>query len=233
MQLIDDCDRVRWLAYFDLLGVKALLRDGQESQVFNAYWAARDHFRNQETWAPELQHAWFSDTFLIMAHDDSAESFKRIESMSRHFASSLICYEIPLRGAIACGRLYANSDKSVIFGSALVEAYEYGEGQDWLGLLLTPTAASRLEALEVGFESLACYTKSVVPWTNPRPTGAPNELWACLIGNDGRRNGRNSCLEHLERMMSRCDSDSVRQKYERTLQFLESHPVAGSDRYCR
>jgi hypothetical protein len=53
-QQIGDCDRLRWLAYFDLLGVKALLAAGQEGRVFNAYWAAQHEFKNHREWAPKL-----------------------------------------------------------------------------------------------------------------------------------------------------------------------------------
>ena len=89
-QLIDECDRVRWLAYFDLLGIRALLADGRESRVFDALWASDEEFKNHSEWAPTLQHAWLSDTFLIISPDDSAESFERLEYMSRLFAGSLL-----------------------------------------------------------------------------------------------------------------------------------------------
>ena len=57
-QLIGEHDRVRWVAYFDLLGVQALIDQGREGAVFNAYWAARKQLQNQTQWAPRLGHAW-------------------------------------------------------------------------------------------------------------------------------------------------------------------------------
>ena len=86
MQFIDSCDGVKWVAYFDLLGIRQLLTEGKESSVFNAHWGARAEFREFREWAPELQQAWFSDTFVIVAPDDSGESLEMLEVMSRSFA---------------------------------------------------------------------------------------------------------------------------------------------------
>lgn len=220
-QLIDVCDRVRWLAYFDLLGVRALLADGRESWVYDAYWAAHREFKSQSESAPELRYVWLSDTFLIIAPDDSSESFGQLESASRDFATTLLQYHIPLRGAVACERLFADFDERMFFGRALVEAYEYGEGQDWIGLLLCPSAARRLDASADAPRVKQYYRMVDIPWKRT-PTDAPARLWACLMGSWIHRNNQNPVLETLERMQSECSSDDARQKYKRTLAFLRS-----------
>ena len=224
-QLIDECDRIRWLAYFDLLGTRRLVEDGQESRVFNALWAAQQQFKNHATWAPTLRHVWLSDTFLIVALDDSEESFERLEYMSRLFAGSLLWYHIPLRGAISCDRFFADFQANMFFGRALVEAYEYGEGQDWVGMLLCPSATSRLERSS-GFDRVSHYYRlTEVPWKR-RPSGAPARLSTCVLGSWVHRNNENALLEPLEQMLSRCTRDDVRIKYVRTLTFLREHESA-------
>jgi hypothetical protein len=220
-QLIDECDRVRWLAYFDLLGIRALLADGRESRVFDALWAADQEFKNHSEWAPTLQHAWLSDTFLIIAPDDSAQSFERLEYMSRLFAGSLLHYQIPLRGAISCDRFFADFKANMFFGRALVEAYEYGEGQDWIGLLLCPSTTARLEALVHHNRLNQYYRLAEIPWKR-RPSGASTSLLACLLGSWVHQNNQNALIEPLERMLSDCTRDDARGKYVRTLAFLRN-----------
>lgn len=220
-QFIDDCDRIRWLAYFDLLGVQAMVAAGREGHVFDAYWAAQQQFRNHSQWSPRLKHAWLSDTFLIVAPDDSGESFERLEYMSRLFAGALLGYDIPLRGAVSCDRFFADFDERMFFGRALVEAYQFGEGQDWIGLLLCPSAARRIDATGFG-ERIAHYYRSVdVPWKR-QPSDAPSTMLACVLGSWSHHNNRNPVIESLEGMLSRCTDDAVRGKYIRTLEFLKS-----------
>jgi hypothetical protein len=226
-QLIDECDRVRWLAYFDLLGTRALIKDDRENRVFDALWAANQEFKNHSHWAPTLQHAWLSDTFLLIAPDDSDESFERLEYMSRLFAGSLLGYQIPLRGAISCDRFFADFQANMFFGRALVEAYEYGEGQDWIGLLLCPSATSRL-AGSADFHRVSHYYRlAEVPWKR-QPSGAPMQLSACVLGSWVHRNNQNALIEPLESMLSRCTDDHARIKYVRTLAFLTADTLPRS-----
>jgi hypothetical protein len=66
--------------------------------------------------AAKLQHAWFSDSFLIWAPDDSSTSFHDVDQMARIFTDSLLHERIPLRGAISCGSLYSDVASKVFFG---------------------------------------------------------------------------------------------------------------------
>ena len=159
-----DLNKNRWLAYFDLLGIRQLLAEDKELDVFSAYDKAIKECGHIERWTGgTLQHAWFSDTFLIWAPDDSTTSFHDVDQMARIFADSLLQARIPLRGAVSCGLLYTDVENKVFFGSALVEAYEYGEGQDWIGLLLSPSATKRLDSLGVPINA-SYYASFEVAW---------------------------------------------------------------------
>ncbi|MEP7355025.1 MAG: hypothetical protein ABI824_17495 [Acidobacteriota bacterium] len=232
----DDTFKVsRWVAYFDLLGFRARAAAvnvgaalGQISEAI--YWC-----RQIDGWSESLKSVWFSDTFLIVAQDDSAESFWAIETASRRFASLLLGARIPLRGAISCDLLYADFEERVFVGKALVEAYDYGEGQDWIGLILCPSASNRLHSLNVAPPPVH-YKSHKIDWTiqemkERRPKGAPDELTACLIGNHSDSCGENSCIFHLETMLKGSETmpegiqkENVRRKYERTIDFLRANP---------
>src|SRR5258708_7220701 len=119
MRYKSDCEVTRWLAYFDLLGVRELIAASKEGRVFDAYDYALKEFDGHTRSAPTLQHAWFSDTFLIVASDGSRDSFCRIDRTARFFVSSMLRARIPLRGAVSCERLYADFEERVFFGNGL------------------------------------------------------------------------------------------------------------------
>jgi len=43
------------------------------------------------------------------------------------------------------GELYTQKKKNIFLGRALIDAYEYGEKQNWLGFILTPKVYERLK----------------------------------------------------------------------------------------
>lgn len=209
----------RWLAHFDLLGTRALLAEGKERQVFLAYERALKELKRNDDRAA-IRHTWFSDTFLIVGADDSGPTFTWIELMSRSFVYFLLQAQIPLRGAISCERVYLDLSEDIIFGQGLVEAYEYGDGQDWIGLLLAPSAVERMKALGVPAENRLNYAYIDIPWKR-RPSGAPARLPACILGRWVQINGRNLCLDTLKAMRTQYSAGDVRNKYDRAIDFIE------------
>jgi hypothetical protein len=55
-----------------------------------------------------------------------------------------IAVSLPLRGAISVGTAFISISPPMIIGPSFIEAHEYCEDQNWIGLLLTPSATTRL-----------------------------------------------------------------------------------------
>jgi hypothetical protein len=91
-----------------------------------------------------ISYSWFSDTFIVFSRRDSLREFHQIEMIGRNFFLELLLAHIPSRGALSHGRLYSQKRKNIFLGQALIDAYEYGEKQDWLGFLLSPTVSKGL-----------------------------------------------------------------------------------------
>jgi hypothetical protein len=51
----------------------------------------------------------------------------------------------PVTGALAIGDFYADKAKNIYIGEALIDAHDYTEKQDWIGLVLTPNTRTKLE----------------------------------------------------------------------------------------
>lgn len=214
---------IRWLAYFDLLGTSELIRVGKTTEVFAAYQDAFEQLARWKKRHAKVNHAWFSDTFILFSEDGSGESFAAIERVSRWFAFALLRREIPVRGALSCGEFYVDQSNSLYLGPALLEAYEWGENQDWIGFLLCPSSITQLAKLGLPVSERLNYIQCEVPLKKPPRTSVP-AIGACILGNWMRwSNGKNVLLDKLEKMRARQSSTTVRRKYDHTIEFIIKH----------
>jgi len=147
-----------WITYCDLLGFKKQIL-GFEQQygvghldvfVKNFYSNLLDEQKIQgEYWPDKVFTAWGSDTFLFFTHDDSKDSFGCIATTTKCFCRRVMQKSWPLRGAIGFGQLYADKSNNIFLGSGLIDAYQYAEKQNWIGVIVTPKADSKLRDIHV------------------------------------------------------------------------------------
>jgi len=212
----------RWLGYFDLMGTRKLIGYGKIDEVFKAYQEALNHLKD---WKHDsIYHAWFSDTFIIFSEDDSISSFLEIEKLCRYFIFSLIYRNIPVRGALSCGNFYADRKNSLYLGAALVDAYEWGENQDWIGFILCPSSGERLANLDYSIEKHPNYVKYEVLFKKPEKSKitVPRtvKVDACKFDMILWNGGLNLLLPKLEKMAKSQKDPGILLKYARTIEFL-------------
>ncbi len=140
-----------WVTYFDMLGFRKKIDEHEgnvDSFVRSIYNRMVGEAENRsERIARALGYvgyAWFSDTFIFFTKDDTFGSYSNIELLSNEFLRSMIYKQHPLRGALTVGEFYADKDKYIFVGPTLIRAYDYAEGQKWIGLVLTPEARKKL-----------------------------------------------------------------------------------------
>lgn len=197
----------RWVGYFDLLGIKQLNKTKNYTSIFVAISDAIEKFKERTTAWNNVGYAWFSDTFVVYSNDDTIESFDAIDNISRWFFYSLITANMPVRGAVSCDSFYADSDNGLFFGEALIEAYEYGEAQDWIGFLLCPSAEERLKQLGPPAERRLNYAYADIPF-NKRTDTLRRNLPACILGN--WVSSGNTIIDKLVQMKERITDQSIR-----------------------
>lgn len=191
-------------------------------QVHDAYSRAIERAKESNDFTASIGRAWFSDTFVLYSSDDSLQSYVVLELVAHNFFLGLVLDQIPSRGALVCDRAYFDLDNSVVFGRAIVEAYRYGDAQDWLGFIHCPSAVQRLRPEEL--PSLLDHVETAIPWSpGRRPQGAPDRLPAFVIGRSGSLNGKNPFTDNLHAMLSGVKHEAHREKYERTLAFIAQH----------
>lgn len=145
-----------WVAYFDILGFKNQVLDFHEQNgsgnldVFvEIYYEILRYIENELRKKKDFTPAKFdyicsSDAFLFFACDDSIDSYRTIDRVARFFFRRMIWKRIPFRGALTVGDFYADKQKSVFVGQALIDAYRYAEKQNWIGSVMTPNACEKL-----------------------------------------------------------------------------------------
>jgi len=94
--------------------------------------------------AEGVRYVAFSDTIVITTHGDRPEHFLNLVRRCSGLLGFMLQKEIPLRGAIARG-FYArgalqNSESVFVAGRAILDAYNFEKKQNWLGIMLAPSA---------------------------------------------------------------------------------------------
>ncbi|MFZ4395085.1 MAG: hypothetical protein ACOYOU_05590 [Kiritimatiellia bacterium] len=158
---------------------------------------------------------------------------------------SLTTKLIPVRGALACGSLYADTESHLFFGNALIESYEYGDSQDWIGLILAPSAAARLRDVGLPPEERLDYACWQVSFKEESEI-PQKELFACLFAGAVDGQSRAFCIHQLQEMKRLAEKGTTATpkdnkemlrkvaKHTRTLSFLEQNVrvrVADTDRH--
>jgi hypothetical protein len=215
--------RSRWFCYLDILGFRELVRTADVGHVIELYDAV---IRKLEAGAQEkkplgISYSWFSDSFILFSRSDSLQEFALLEQAGRLFFQRLILAGIPARGALSHGRLYSNLERNIFIGEALIEAYEYGEKQNWLGFLLTPSVRQKLDGTQLDVRRRYNYRPATEHGVITHPV---RENVFAFAFNNGTVNGANPLLSAIRRMKARAP-EQYKTKYTNTEQFILKHAL--------
>lgn len=226
-----------WITCFDILGFKKKISGFERGfgcghlDVFvqNFYRDLLDEQQRQgKYWPDKVFTAWASDTFLFFTHDDSKDSFTCIASTTECFCWSVMPKSWPLRGAIGFGQLYADKSNNVFLGSGLIDAYQYAEKQNWIGVIVTSKANSRLCELGVELQRRpTMFTEYDVPVKRKE---IKNGICATVEETERlfavRIHDLSNVIRYVEQMQRAAMNDKdyevkYKAKYENTLKFFE------------
>jgi hypothetical protein len=211
----------RWLCYLDLLGFRARVAREEIGDILELYNQALEEIQRGTNahQSRGVACSWFSDTFIIFSRGGGLGDFTSVEQAGRLFFQNLTLQGIPARGAIAYGKFYSQMERNIFIGPALIEAYECGEGQDWIGFSLAPSVFRRLEGTDLDLRQRYHYQPVDLPGVITRPIGEPVYAFAF---NNGEINGQNPFLRAVEGMKHKAGPEHA-QKYDRTETFIRSH----------
>jgi len=151
-----------WVVYFDILGFKNKIFDFEKGNgpchldvfVKNFYEKLKNEQKIQSSYHPgKIFITWFSDSFIFFTSNDSADSFGCVAGAIKGFCRALIKKSWTFTAAIGFGQLYAHKGQNVLLGSGLIDAYQYAEKQNWIGIVVTPKANKKLRQMGVALQS--------------------------------------------------------------------------------
>jgi hypothetical protein len=139
-----------FVALLDVLGFRSLVMADRQNESVIGYLRVIEEALDD----PEIESIVFSDSIILTKQGKDSESLLRLCEKCSILMYKLLDQRIPIRGAIACGD-YVRSNvgrSAFVAGKPIIEAYEYEQGQDWIGVMLAPSAAKELLALNLDKE---------------------------------------------------------------------------------
>jgi|WetSurSiteA1Bulk_404760.scaffolds.fasta_scaffold67777_1 hypothetical protein len=141
-----------WVGHFDILGFKGRINNQDQSLLLEILKSSIDEVINHlektiKGFEDVISYTAYADTFIIYSKKSEASGYLEIDTTSKSFLNTCVMKRLPVRGAISFGELILGHNNRTIMGKAFLESYEYGEDQNWIGLILTPTAASQLKSM--------------------------------------------------------------------------------------
>lgn len=213
--------RDTWIGVFDILGFKGLIKHANNELLRNLLTDKLDYLfkelQSDITEHGQLHYIVFSDTIVIFAPDTNAKSYPWFLLQCQHLIIRSIYVELPLRGAISTGTVFISDNPPIIIGQPFVEAHEYCEDQNWIGLLLTPSATTALR--KFGLDPLR--HDFVSDDDIPLNEKSVENVLAYRFQN-GRANFDSPLLHYLWEMQHFAP-DEAKEKYDKTIAFISKH----------
>jgi hypothetical protein len=143
----------RTVAFLDILGFKQKISETPIEELTSKYEKLIDTtealnrptlpgpslptlFPDHKNNSPWCIKNIFSDSIILISHDNTQLSTMKLLVYAWRLTQVFIAYKMPLRGAITCGELYTNPQKSITLGKALTSAYELENKQQWIGVVI-------------------------------------------------------------------------------------------------
>jgi hypothetical protein len=219
--LVDRLDWAKqdsWIAVFDILGFKNIIRETNDDTK-RIYLILRlndllKELKIDELASKGIEHLIISDTIILFSI-----TYGFLLSLCKKLIERSIYIELPLRGALSYGATFRNPKyPTILIGPAFVEAYEYCEGQDWIGFLLTPSATKAVR--NDGLEPLHHhFVSDELPLKNDKLS--PVDVVAYRF-QGGSSNFDSPLLAKLKQMQFLAPVNA-KSKYTNTIQFIERY----------
>ncbi|MDO9082713.1 MAG: hypothetical protein Q7U56_05475 [Humidesulfovibrio sp.] len=169
-----------------------------------------------QNFSDTIEYTHYADTFLIYSKTEDSSGYPALVRAAKNLITSCIDNRLPARGAIAYGEVSFGHGDRIIIGKAALESYTYCEDQDWIGLLLTPTASQQLKS--IGLEPVRHgFINKDIPLRKLCREG----VYAYKFIN-GSTSYRCPQLQALHEMRNRAPED-VKHKYQNTIHFIERY----------
>lgn len=214
-----------WVAYFDILGFKAIVEDAAQHDaklqiLKETLDETVEELKNDvEAQKEYVDFQFYVDTFIIHSKSEKINDYPSLVRISKKFIHRCIIKRLPARGAISYGELIFGHNRKILLGKAFLESYKYGEDQNWVGLILTPSASSRLIECNLN-PARHGFINRDIPMR--KFSIFDDEIYAYRFIN-GSTNFKCPLLHFLKEMLAKAPQEEEKVKYKNTIGFMERH----------
>jgi hypothetical protein len=210
-----------WIAHFDILGFKSMVdNEGKslqlaslKSKIDDVICKLEKEIANHEEF---IDYQFYADTFIIYSKNDKVNDYPSLVRASKNFIINCIYKSLPVRGAISYGEVLFGHQKKIIIGKAFLEAYVYGEDQNWIGLILTPSASNQLKSHDL-YPSRHGFINKDIPL---RELDIESVFaYRYIDGSTNFECPLLPCLNEMQHFAPECE----KQKYNNTIDFINKH----------
>ena len=203
----------RFVVFLDIMGFKNMVARQEHQEVLEKlqllqkeisfYVGLHKHIN--------IQLAQFSDSIVLFSQDASSESFVALSDIAAAIMMTAIQQGIPLKGAIAKGKVTCDIPKQLFFGQALIDAYLLEENIKYYGVVVHHTAELDAKNDIQHFRDIKTYLKSgqishyELNWYNKKLSGQEEQLSV------------EQCLAKIRQTVS----DEPRKYIDNTLQIIK------------
>lgn len=158
-----------FVLYMDIMGFKNLMASTPHAQMQKKL----ELFSNKVVIqskpligdSSKIQISRFSDSILCVTKDSTEATFKNLVLAAIRLMWIGIDEGLPLRGAIACGKMTYDESNQLYFGKALIDAYQLEEELEFYGVAIhhSAEAIARKQAKLPIVETLIPLKSGLVP----------------------------------------------------------------------
>lgn len=210
--------RSSWVAVFDVLGFSNMMSDA-EKDFPRALLTSKladliQSLDSEEKRHGKLAHLLFSDTLVLFG--PTFKSYAWFLLQCKNLIKDSIRLRLPLRGAISFGTTFSSSKQRIVIGRPFLDAHGYCEDQNWVGLLLTPTAVQTLR--DNGLEPLRHdFVEGPIPLRKLPVDGA-----VAYRFQNGQSSFDNPLIPWLDEMRHHAPANA-KEKYTLTIEHIRRH----------
>ncbi|MCQ2363951.1 MAG: hypothetical protein MJ051_00150 [Akkermansia sp.] len=149
----------RFVAFLDILGFKDRVARSTHAQVLNTLQGLQKKIsESMESHKEEgLQISLFSDSIVIFSKNDSRKSLISLSNVTLDIMRYAIGEKIPMKGAIAKGKITCDTTKQLFFGQALIDAFQLQESTKYYGVVVHHSAEEDAKDLPIYFQDTEAY----------------------------------------------------------------------------
>jgi len=139
-----------YVALLDVLGFSSFVSSDGAFDRLQQYQQYLHDALGKKNGASVVESVVFSDSIVLTTKDDSEDSFRALILRCSRVFGLMLQHEIPLRGAIAHGSYLRSSTGTTgvfVAGKAIIDAYKFETAQDWVGIMLAPSAIAQVRDL--------------------------------------------------------------------------------------